>query len=95
MFLDSKGRPQGNWEDERFRADAQGVSKYVIAGMRKVQNARPPAVFDGVTTTYCMIAGIAFSVGVLIHKLPAVERKRIREYLVHKLDQMLAEHAQD
>jgi len=92
MFLDHNGRPAGDWEDDRFRNDAQGLSKYVLAGVKRVQQARPPQIFDGIVTTHCMIAGIAFAVGVLIHKLPQKDRKQLRDYLVHKLDDMLREH---
>lgn len=91
MIFDSTGKMVGEG-DERFRTDAMALSKFVTIAISKVQAARPPQMFDGIVTTHCILAGIAFSVGNLIHRLPPRERKKLREYLVQKLDDMLREH---
>lgn len=91
MILDNEGSPIGEG-DERFRGDAMALSKFVVAAMKKIQDARPPQIFDGRVTTHSIVAGIAFSVGVLIKDLPRRDRKKLREYLVQKLDDMLTEH---
>lgn len=79
-------------DDQRFRDDAQAISKFVLACMVKYQRERPPEIQDGGVTAHCILAGTAFSVGTLIHKLPQRERNKLREYFVHKLDEMLREH---
>ena len=95
MFLDGKGNKAGAWEDAQFRKDAEDLSKFTLAGIRKVQLARPPTVFAGEVTVRCIIAGIVFSIAVLICKLPRRERKYLREYLVHKLDDALKDLCND
>lgn len=79
-------------DDKTFGQDAENLSKYMLAGMVHYQNRRPPEIQDGKVTTHVIIAAVSFAVGVLIKDLPARERKKLREYMVHKLDDMLSEH---
>lgn len=79
-------------DDKQFAGDAEGLSKFFIAGMHKYQVDRPPEMQDGVVTVHVIMAAAAFSLGVLIKDLPRRERKKLREYLVAKLDDMLREH---
>ena len=92
MFLDGKGNKAGAWEDDQFRRDAELVSKFIIKAYSVVQQSRPPEIYAGPVTVRCIIAGTMFAVGVLIKNLPPRERKYLREYMVHKLDDMLKEH---
>lgn len=89
MILDAHGRPFGDG-DERFRRDAEAYSKFVLAGMKRAQENR--AEQDGTVTAYCIVAGHAFAMGVLIKDLGASDRRRLREYFIKKLDDMLREH---
>lgn len=79
-------------EDKRFAGDAEGVSKFMIAGFHKYQVDRPPQMQDGVVTLHVLLAATAFAVGVLIMHLPRKQRNKLREYLIAKLDMMLDEH---
>lgn len=46
----------------------------------------------GAVTTHCLLAAAAFALGVLIKDLPRRERRQLREYLVHKMDEVMREH---
>lgn len=79
-------------DDRSFQLDAEGVSKFLLAGIVHYQRSRPPDVQDGKVTTHVIFAAAAFSLGVVVKDLPPRERRKLREYLVHKLDEMLKEH---
>jgi hypothetical protein len=100
MFIDGV-----HHSDEQFGKDAKELSKSFLTIMKFYQNRRPTPeligqaspgpevrVQDGRVTVHCVVAAIAFSVGVLIKDLDRRERKKIREYLVSKLDEVLREH---
>jgi hypothetical protein len=91
--------------DEQFQHDCRELSRSFLAIMKFYQNRRPTQEMlgdaphgpetraqAGAVTTHCLIAAAAFAVGVLIKDLPRRDRKRLREYLVHKIDEVLREH---
>ena len=79
-------------DDKRFQGDAEGLSKFFIAGVHKYQTDRPPEMQAGEVTAHVVLAALAFTAGVLMMKLPRKQRHRMREYLISKLDEMLKEH---
>lgn len=79
-------------EDKRFAGDAEGLSKFFISGIHRYQKDRPPEMQAGEVTVHVVMAAAAFALGVLIKDLPRRERKKLREYLIYKLDDMLKEH---
>ena len=79
-------------EDKRFAGDAEGLSKFFFAGIHKYQIDRPPAMQDGVVTVHVVMAAAAFALAVTIKDLPRRDRKKIREYLIAKFDDVLREH---
>jgi hypothetical protein len=61
MFIDGI-----HHSDEQFRRDAEGVSKYLIAGYKFYQDRRSVQEQDGNVTAHVLLAATAFTVGVLI-----------------------------
>lgn len=99
MFIDGV-----HHSDEHFRSDAQELSKSFLAIMKHYQNRRPTPeligdvrpqgpvrVQNGAVTAHCILAGCAFSLAVLVKDLPPRERRKLREYLVTKFDEVLGE----
>ena len=91
MRMNGNDLPIG-WEDAQFQRDAQNLSKFVLTAYKTTQQARPAEIFDSGVTACCILAATSFAVGMLLKDLPPRERKRLREYLVHKLDDVLREH---
>lgn len=79
-------------EDKRFAGDAEGLSKFFIAGMHKYQVDRPPEMQAGEVTLHVIIAAQMFAVGVLIKDLHPKQRKKLRDYMVAKFDDFMREH---
>jgi len=79
-------------DDKQFAGDAEGLSKFFFAGIHKYQTDRPPEMQDGVVTVHVVMAAAAFTLAVMIKDLPRPERKKIREYLIAKFDDVLREH---
>jgi hypothetical protein len=101
MFIDGI-----HHNDEQFSNDAKALSKSFLAIMKHYQNRRPtpeligdtPVSSDvvrvqaGAVTVHCILAAEAFAIGILIKDLDRRERRKLREYLVTKLDEVLREH---
>jgi hypothetical protein len=79
-------------DDKQFASDAEGLSKFLFAGIHKYQIDRPPAMQDGVVTVHVIMAAAAFTLAVVVKDLPRRDRNRIREYLIAKFDDVLREH---
>lgn len=76
-----------------------------MAIIRHYQNRRPTpellgqmshgpevSVQAGSVTTHCVLAAAAFALAVLVKELPGRERRKLREYMVSKFDEVLREH---
>lgn len=99
MFIDGV-----HHSDEEFRRDAEELSKSFLAIMKHYQNRRPtpelvhdvqpqgPArIQDGTVTVHCILAGNAFATAVLIKDLDRRQRRKLREYMIGKFDEVLRE----
>lgn len=99
MFIDGV-----HHSDEHFRHDAQELSKSFLAIMHHYQNRRPTPeligdvrpegpvrVQDGTVTAHCILAGNAFALAVLVKDLDPRQRRKLREYLVTKFDEVIRE----
>lgn len=100
MFIDGI-----HHSNEQFAHDAKELSRSFLTIMKFYQSRRPTPeligesarvpdvrVQDGRVTVHCLLAAVAFAIGVLIKDLDRRERQKLREYLVHKIDEVLAEH---
>lgn len=77
-------------DDASFQKDAETLSKSLTAIVGHFQKTR--AGGDGTQITHVIMASMAFTTGIVIHKLPRRDRRILREFFVQKLDEMLAEH---
>jgi hypothetical protein len=78
-------------DDKRFQGDAEGLSKFFIAGIHKYQVDRGHTQ-AGEVTTHVIFAAAMFALGVVVKDLPKRERKKIRDYMISKFDDFMKEH---
>lgn len=94
MFLDGMNPEL----QKQFQTDCENMSKYFMAGIHKYQSHRltmDGEAIDGEAVVHVILAGAMFALGITVKDLRARERKKLREFMIEKFDEVLREHGRN